>query len=192
MHERLEAGATVADVGCGYGLALELLATRYPNSTFHGFDISKVALRAARARTAGLSNVALYNPERENEQMAAERYDFALTLDAIHDMARPEPVLAAVRHALKDGAIGYLVVDFLSTGDSARNMRELNTQSVLGYCYSVMLCMSSALSEEGGRGLGTLGWHPELAKSMLKEASFARVDVLEWESDLNLFYLAKI
>ena len=192
LHERLEAGAVVADVGCGFGLALELLAKRYPNSTFHGFDISQIALRAAHERTAALSNVALFNPERENEQMHAKRYDFALTVDAIHDMARPEPVLAAVRNALKDDAAGYLVIDFLSTGNTARNMQELNVLSILGYCYSVMLCMSSALSEEGGRGLGTLGWHPELAKSMLKEAGFASVAVLDWESDLNSFYLALV
>jgi hypothetical protein len=93
---------------------------------------------------------------------------------------------------LQDGAIGYLVVDFKSTGDAARNMTEMGPMAVLGYCYSTMVCMSSALSEPDGKGLGTLGWHPALAHSMLKKAGFSEVEDLPWESDLNAFYLAKL
>ena len=63
--------------------------------------------------------------------------------------------------------------------------------AMLGYSYSIMLCMSSALSTPNGRGLGTLGWHPQLAHRMLKDAGFSDVKTLEWESDLNSFYLAK-
>src|SRR6185503_1089140 len=40
---RLQAGAKVADVGCGGGVALLEMAKAYPTSAFHGYDISKYA-----------------------------------------------------------------------------------------------------------------------------------------------------
>ena len=38
IHEDLQKGIIVADVGCGVGHALISLAQKYPNSTFHGFE----------------------------------------------------------------------------------------------------------------------------------------------------------
>ncbi len=49
LHERLAAGACVADVGCGSGEALIALATAYPRSTFTGFDSFAPVLERARA-----------------------------------------------------------------------------------------------------------------------------------------------
>lgn len=58
LTERLEAGIRVADVGCGEGHAINLLARAYPASSFVGFDFSEEALAAARAEAAawGLTN----------------------------------------------------------------------------------------------------------------------------------------
>src|SRR5829696_5291135 len=58
MEERLRAGAAVADVGCGAGGAVLLLAEAFPASTFTGYDISQHALARARERLAerGLAN----------------------------------------------------------------------------------------------------------------------------------------
>jgi hypothetical protein len=36
--EKLQAGITVADVGCGYGHSTVLMAQAFPRSRFHGFD----------------------------------------------------------------------------------------------------------------------------------------------------------
>jgi hypothetical protein len=47
------------------------------------------------------------------------------------------------------------------------------------------------MSEEGGLGLGALGWHEALARDMLREAGFSAVEVLDWEDPLNAFYLAR-
>ena len=46
MHERLQAGGTVADLGCGHGCSTLLMAKAYPNSTFVGFDSHSPSIEA--------------------------------------------------------------------------------------------------------------------------------------------------
>jgi len=60
-RERMAAGTTVADVGCGAGAALLLMADAYPNCKFVGYDISQYALRRAaeKQQEAGTANVSL-------------------------------------------------------------------------------------------------------------------------------------
>jgi SAM-dependent methyltransferase len=192
LDELLTNGATVADIGCGMGVALEMLANAYPKSTFHGFDISKHALAHAHQRLQHLPNVDLRNPEISREGMKEKTYDLLLTMDAIHDMSRPDKVLSIARKSLKDCAAGYIIADFRSEGTLVENIKAMRDMSIIGYGFSIALCMSSGLSEEGGLGLGTLGWHPARAEEMLKAAGFAAVDRLDWKHDVQNFYFAKI
>src|SRR5216684_6367276 len=59
---KLQSGAKVADVGCGSGVALIEMAKAYPRSSFHGYDIAKVALARAieNAKSAGVKNITLH------------------------------------------------------------------------------------------------------------------------------------
>src|SRR5207245_10156105 len=59
LTEQLRAGARVADVACGTGHALVLLARAFPASTFVGYDLDEGAIARARAEAggAGLANV---------------------------------------------------------------------------------------------------------------------------------------
>jgi hypothetical protein len=56
------------------------------------------------------------------------------------------------------------------------------------YGFSVSACMSSALSEPGGAGLGTLGFNPEVAKKMVTEAGFSRFKEYDFNDPANLYY----
>src|SRR5215469_4347234 len=49
VKEKLEAGARVADVGCGKGASTLLLAKAFPKSQFFGFDYHDKSIEAARA-----------------------------------------------------------------------------------------------------------------------------------------------
>jgi ubiquinone/menaquinone biosynthesis C-methylase UbiE len=64
--ERLRAGARVADVGCGAGGAVLLMAEAFPASTFVGYDISQYALDRANERLAesGVTNARFADPRR--------------------------------------------------------------------------------------------------------------------------------
>ena len=57
--DRLQAGALVADVGCGSGVAVCTMAAAFPSSGFEGLDPSQHAIDRARRRAAdnGLENV---------------------------------------------------------------------------------------------------------------------------------------
>ena len=59
LAETLTAGARVADVACGTGHALIILARAFPASTFTGYDLDEHAIARARAEAAGagLENV---------------------------------------------------------------------------------------------------------------------------------------
>src|SRR6478735_10317476 len=59
LTDRLRAGARAADVACGTGHALVLLADAFPASTFTGYDLDADAIGRARDEAAGngLSNV---------------------------------------------------------------------------------------------------------------------------------------
>ena len=48
VQEKLEAGARVADIGCGKGASMLLLANAFPKSRFFGFDYHDKSIEAAR------------------------------------------------------------------------------------------------------------------------------------------------
>jgi SAM-dependent methyltransferase len=184
--EKLEAGARAADVGCGAGIALLTLARAYPRSRFLGYDPSRHAIDRARVnvREAGLSNVELETASGE-EIPAEPEFDLVMTFDCVHDMTRPAEVIAAIRRATQpDGT--WLVKDIRSKPSFRENLS--NPLLALFYGFSVSACMSSALSEPGGAGLGTLGFNPEVARKMTANAGFSRFRVLDFDDPANLYY----
>jgi SAM-dependent methyltransferase len=184
--ERLEAGARVADVGCGSGAALVAMASAFPSSSFDGFDPSAHAIDRATKRVAdaGLTNVALHRAGFD-DLPEVPTYDLVVTLDCIHDLPRPAEAIAAVRRSIKAEGT-WLIKDMRSSPRWADNLR--NPVLAMMYGMSVATCMSSALSEAGGAGLGTLGFHPELAEQMCREAGFAGFTVHDVGEPANLYY----
>jgi SAM-dependent methyltransferase len=184
--EKLEAGARVADVGCGAGVALIALARAYPRSRFCGYDPSRYAIERARVnlRGAGLSNAEV-EIARGEDLPCEPAFDFVLTFDCMHDMTRPAEVIAAIRRALKPEGT-WLIKDIRSKPSFRENLA--NPLLAMFYGFSVSACMSSALSEPGGAGLGTLGFNPEVAREMTAAAGFTRFRILEIDDPANLYY----
>src|SRR5262249_37056064 len=99
---RLEAGIRVADVGCGTGHCVGLMARRFPKSTFVGYDISEAGIAGARAAAAGLAN-ASFEVQDVAKLEASTPFDLVTAFDAIHDQADPAGVLRRIRGALATG-----------------------------------------------------------------------------------------
>lgn len=184
--DKLERGAMVADVGCGGGLALTIMAKEFPNSTFHGYDPNSHAVLnlESKVKEQGLANVATF--VAGGEQLPAQpTYDFVITFDCIHDMTHPEVVISAIRRCLKaDGT--WLIKDIRSHAGFEANLQ--NPMLAMFYGFSVSACMSSALSAPGGAGLGTLGFNPEVAKQMTAAAGFTRFTEHDFGEPANLYY----
>jgi hypothetical protein len=53
VKEKLERGATVADVGCGLGASTVLMAKSYPKSKFFGFDYHDKSIETAKTARPG-------------------------------------------------------------------------------------------------------------------------------------------
>ena len=187
VDELLTAGATAADVGCGSGAGVLRLARAFPASRFTGYDISRYALdRAAESLAAsGLTNVAFHDP-RERPLPADGSLAFVTTFDCLHDMTDPDGMARAIRASLADDGT-WLVADIKAYDTFAENV-ERNPMATLMYGTSVMSCMSSALSEPGGAGLGTLGMSENRARSMAEAAGFTRFRPIDLDSPVNAFY----
>ncbi len=184
--DRLAAGALVADIGCGSGIALATLAAAFPASRFEGFDPSQHATSRARDRlaAAGIGNAEVRTAGAEDVP-GEHCYDLILTLDCIHDMPRPAEAIAAIGKAIRpDGT--WLIKDIRSGSSWTDNLR--NPVLAMMYGVSVASCMSSALSEPGGAGLGTLGFGPAVAERMCRDAGFSRFTVRDFREPANLYY----
>jgi 2-polyprenyl-3-methyl-5-hydroxy-6-metoxy-1,4-benzoquinol methylase len=188
--ETLTRGARAADVGCGGGVALIEMAKAFPKSEFHGYEISEHALeRAGRNRSeAGVENVSFHHAGRDPLPEDGG-FAFILTFDCLHDMARPAEAMAQIRRAIApDGS--WLIADIKAHETYDENV-ERNPMAAMMYGTSVLTCMSSALSEPGGMGLGTLGFHPQLARRMAEEAGFTRFDQMDLRHPVNAFYVVR-
>jgi SAM-dependent methyltransferase len=186
----LEGGAPVADVGCGAGVALLEMAKAYPSSEFHGYDISRHALERAEAnkREAGVRNAFFHDASRD-PLPADERFAFVTTFDCLHDMADPASVMKQIRASIRpDGT--WLIAD-IKAHDTFEENVEHNPMAAMMYGTSVLSCMSSALSEPGGAGLGTLGLSETLAREMTREAGFERFEPLDLGHPVNAFYVVR-
>ena len=135
LPERLRAGIDVADVGCGSGHAINLMAQAFPTAG----SSATTSPRRASARRAGGAALGLANAKFEVRDVAAldgaSRFDLITAFDAIHDQAHPAQVLAAIA----DGAAAgrrFLMVDI----QASSNLHE-NLEHPLGpFLYTVSTC----------------------------------------------------
>ncbi len=186
VEDRLGAGAHVVEVGCGGGLALLALARAYPASRFEGLDLSRLAIEHAEraAAESRLDNVT-FRVGRGEELSPEGAHDLIMTLDCLHDMTRPDLVAAAIRRAIRpDGT--WLIREIRSSGTWSQDRR--NPILAMFYGYSVASCMSSALSEPGGAGLGTLGLPPSGVEDLCRAAGFQHVVLHDLDDPANLYY----
>ena len=185
--ERLEAGARVIDVGCGAGGAVLLMAVAFPRSSFVGYDISRYALERAEQKRAeaNVTNAEFRDP-RSSPMPDDHSVDVVTTFDCVHDMTHPQEVIDAIRGAVRDDG-SWLLVDIKALDTFEDNVRK-NPMASLMYGISVLSCMSSALSEPDGAGLGTLGLPASRAEEMARRSGFTRFRKLDIDHPVNAFY----
>jgi len=187
LRERLAAGARVADVGCGTGHAVNVLARAYPHAQVTGYDIAADAISRARgeAATWGLTNASFEVCDAARLPLDPP-FAAVLAFDAIHDQADPAGVLARVHDALEPGGV-FAMLDI-----KAASALEDNVGNPLApwlYGISTLHCLTVSLAA-GGAGLGAV-WGEQRAQQMLAEAGFVDVTLHDVPDDpLDSLYVA--
>jgi SAM-dependent methyltransferase len=167
--ERLEAGAKVADVGCGHGHSTVLMAQAYPNSRFIGYDVHEASIAAARenAAEAGVADRVTFVAATATDY-TEDGFDLICFFDALHDMGDPVGAAWHARAALADGGTVMIVEPY------AADAVEDNAGPIgrLYYSASTVLCTAHAISENGGHALGAQAGEARLAE-VFTEAGFS-------------------
>lgn len=171
MMQRLERGARVADVGCGHGASTVLMATAFPNSTFHGFDYHEGSLEAARerAKDAGLGGRVSFQRASAGD-FPGQGYDLIAFFDSLHDMGDPVGAAAHVRRALAPDGV-WMIVEPMAADRLADN---LNPVGRAYYGFSTLLCTPNSLSQEVGTALGAQAGEARLRR-VATDGGFTRV-----------------
>lgn len=188
LTERLGAGARVADLGCGSGHALAVMAAAFPASTFVGYDFAEDAIERGRAEVhdAGLTNVT-FEVADVAEVKPENPFDAVFAFDSIHDQAKPAAVLRAAHDALVPGGV-FVMLDLALSSNLEDNID--NPFAPWVYSISTLHCMTVSLAE-GGAGLGG-AWGEQTAKRMLAEAGFDEIVTHPAPgSERNMFYVTR-
>jgi SAM-dependent methyltransferase len=186
VTDKLQKGATVADVGCGHGASTVLMAEAFPNSTFVGSDYDQGSIETARLRaeTAGVSNRVRFDVAPASG-FAGKNFDFVTVFDCLHDMGDP---VGAARHVLQslapDGT--WMIVE-PAAGDQLTD--NLNPVGRAYYSFSTLLCCPSSLSQEVGAALGAQAGEARI-RDVVTTAGFTRFRRVT-ETPFNIVYEAR-
>lgn len=192
LVERLKRGIAVCDLGCGEGVAVNLMAKAFPNSRFTGMDNHEPAINEGRnaALKTGLTNVDYKNLDAAQlfgNVAFYEQFDYICAFDAIHDQSHPRAALKSIYYMLAPGGL-FSMVDIKAGSNHKDNMDH--PMGPFLYTVSLMHCMPIGLTDNGA-GLGMM-WGRQQAQTMLKQAGFGCMEILEMEHDkFNLHYLCR-
>ena len=173
VQEKLEAGGTIVDIGCGHGSSSVLLAPTCPKAKVFGYDIHGPSIDDARgkATAAGVDNI-VFDEADASTFPANGGYDFACIFDALHDMGDPVGVARHIRDSLAPG--GTLMVVEPLAGDKTED--NLHALGGVFYAASTLICLPNSRSQDVALCLGAQAG-PKRLTAVLDEAGFSSVRV---------------
>ncbi len=187
VAKKLEAGGSVADVGCGHGASTILMAKAFPKSKFFGFDYHDGSIAHARetAKAEGLAEQITFETAAAKNFPGPARYDFVAFFDCLHDMGDPTGAARHVLSTLKPDGTWMIVEPF------ANDKTEENHNPVgrIYYSASTMLCTPASLSQEVGAALGAQAGEARIRK-VVTDAGFKRFRRAA-ETPFNLVFEAR-
>jgi len=170
VRAKLEAGALVADVGCGHGASTVIMAQAFPASRFVGFDYHQASIDYARqaAARAGLDQVVSFEVASA-KNYPGDGYDLVAMFDCLHDMGDPAGAAAHVLRTL--GADGTWMIVEPYAGDRLED--NLNPVGRVFYGASTLVCTPASRDQEVGLALGAQAGEAAL-REVVTGAGFTR------------------
>ncbi|HMD42811.1 MAG TPA: class I SAM-dependent methyltransferase [Candidatus Acidoferrum sp.] len=186
VKAKLEAGARIADVGCGKGASTILMAKAFPNSHFFGFDYHDKSIEGARETAAreGVAGRVTFEVSKAKEYPGKD-YDFVAVFDCLHDMGDPTGAARHVRQSLRqDGT--WMIVEPYANDELKDN---LNPVGRVYYSFSTLLCTPCSRSQEVGMCLGAQSGEKRM-RDVVTSAGFSRFRRAT-ETPFNIVYEAR-
>lgn len=109
VDAKLKAGAKVADVGCGHGASVVIMAEAYPNSSFSGFDFHEPSIAVSKKRAAEAGVAERTEFELATAKSYEGKFDLVCFFDCLHDMGDPVGIARYAREHLEPGGTVLLV-----------------------------------------------------------------------------------
>jgi SAM-dependent methyltransferase len=187
VTDKLAAGGTVADVGCGHGASVVVVAQTYPHARITGFDFHAPSIEIARQRAdeAGVTGQTSF--EVADAKGYPGTFDVICFFDCLHDMGDPVGIARyALDHLAEDGTV--LLVEPYAIDGRAANIAG-NPMAALLYTASSSICTPNSLSQEVGLGLGAQAGEARL-REVFEQAGYSRFRRAA-ETPMNLILEAK-
>ena len=186
VEARLSAGASVADVGCGFGASTIIMAQAYPKSRFAGFDYHEPSIRHAReaAENAGVADRVSFDVARAQD-FPGRDYDLVAVFDCLHDMGDPVGASKHVKQSLKADGTWLIVEPFAND----RLEDNLNPIGRIYYSASTCICTPASRSQPGHACLGAQAGEARL-RSVVGQGGFNRFRRAT-ETPFNLVFEAR-
>ena len=132
VKDKLEAGANVADVGCGHGASTILMAQAFPKSHFYGFDYHQASIDKARtaAEAAGVQDRVTFDVASAKDY-PEKHYALVAFFDCLHDMGDPVGASRHVRSTLAQDGV-WMVVEPMAGDKVEDNLNPDRTRVLFG------------------------------------------------------------
>ena len=174
VKAKLEAGASVADIGCGHGASTILMAQAFPRSRFAGFDYHAPSITHAQlaAEEAGVDDRVTFAVAAAKEYPRGDGsgYDLVTMFDCLHDMGDPVGASAHVLETLAPDGTWMLVEP--NAGDLLQD--NLNPVGRVFYAASTLVCTPASRAQEVGLALGAQAGERRL-REVLTAGGFTRL-----------------
>lgn len=117
LTERLNAGATIADLGSGVGWASIAMAGQLPGANVIGWDTDAKSIAAARRNAAEAGVAVRFEPANAAAMDREGPFDLITILEALHDMSNPVEVLRKAWEVLAEGGLVLVADEKVAGGD---------------------------------------------------------------------------
>ncbi len=186
VEAKLQAGARVADIGCGHGSSTLLMAKSFPNSHFYGFDYHPPSIEQARAKAeaAGLSDRVTFEVASAKE-FPGQNYDLVAFFDCLHDMGDPVGAAHHVFQSLAPNGTWMIVEPFAHDNPESNH----NPIGRIYYSASATICVPCSLAQEVGLGLGAQAG-PANIETVVRSGGFTNFRKAT-ETPFNLVFAAQ-
>jgi 2-polyprenyl-3-methyl-5-hydroxy-6-metoxy-1,4-benzoquinol methylase len=185
LHQRLQSGGQVADIGCGEGWSAIALALGYPEITVDGFDVDAASIAAATRNAAahGVGDRVHFRIADLRDAELTGRYDAVLAFECVHDLSDPVAFLSTARRIAVPG--GPVVIMDERTAESFA--ADAGPVEQLLYGFSILCCLPDGMSDPGSAATGTVMRHSTL-ESYARSAGFDGATIVDIDHDMFRFY----